>query len=148
MDNFYTVLQIVGWVVGALVVVGIAIAVIYFSAQRKLRSENREKTTDALLNDEKYLRPYKDATEGYRLQVELLERDVERLKSQLSEALKERDGLRNRVRELEELISNQTATLLRQQGEIDRLKRQVDDLGDLREQLANVLTEIKDSNRG
>jgi predicted RNase H-like nuclease (RuvC/YqgF family) len=143
MQTLWTAVQIFGGIVGALILVGGAIGVIWFAATNRVRSEKRQKAADKLTDDEARLRPYKEAADGYRLQVEQLERDVSRLKKNLKQALDERDNLRARVRELEELTVNQAAALLRQQGELDRLKRQVEDLGDLRGQLNDVLAQIK-----
>lgn len=143
MDSFYTGLQILGWIVGALVVLGAAVGIVWFAATRKVRGEKRQRTSDKLVDDEARLRPYKEAADGYRLQVEQLERDVARLQQDLQATREERNSFRERVKELEDLTVQQAATLARQQAEIDGLKRKVEDLGDLRAQLNDVLEEIK-----
>ena len=147
MHELSAALQIIGWIVGALVVIGGAAGIVWFAATRRVRAEKRQLTADRLTTDDARLRPYKEAADGYKLQVEQLERDVARLKDDLQATRNERDNFRMRVRELEELTVNQAAALQRQQGEIDKLKRQVEGLGDLRGQLADVLAQIKHSSR-
>jgi chromosome segregation ATPase len=140
MQNISWILQIFGLCVAGVVILACIGCYVWIKASAWIRGVKHD-------DEDERVRPYKLAADGYKLDVERLEREVSRLRSELKSTSDERDSLRGRVKELEELTLGQAATLLRQQGELDRLKRQVEDLGDLRSQLNDVLAQIKNSAR-
>jgi septal ring factor EnvC (AmiA/AmiB activator) len=143
MDQLLRGFQIFGYLAATLVMLAVVVGVVWYLAKEKVRLLRKADKAERIESDREELRPYKEAAEGYRLQVESLERDIIRLRRELSEANEDRESLRKRVRELEDIIVSMSSTNQRQQGDLDKLKRQVEDLGDLRSQLNEMLKEMK-----
>lgn len=120
----------------ALVVIATAGVVFWYFLSTRVRQEVHESEAERL-------RPYEEAATGYRLQVEQLKNDVARLTRDLDDSNKERDRLQVKLRELESDYTSLAQTNYKQQGEIDRLKRQVADMSDLRGQLLEALARLK-----
>lgn len=128
--------QIIGYIFVVIVAIGVASLVLWSVIRGRYRKEVHETETERL-------RPYKEAADGYKLQVEQLERDKRWLEEENERREKEIKQLRARQKELEKLLLELTETNSRQQGEIDKLKRQVEDIGNLKREFLDVLAEVK-----
>ena len=138
METIFTVLQIIGTVVGGLVVIGGAIGIIYFAANRRVRSEKRQKTSDDLTDVEARLRPYKEAAEGWEKRCKQLEDEQKQLQSELGIVKADRERLRRRVAEVEGNYLKLAETNQRQQAEIDGLGHQLREAIEIKDAVLKV----------
>lgn len=136
METVTRIAEIVGYTFSALVFLGAASLILWYLIRGRYRRDVQDSETERL-------RPYEEAATGYKLQVEQLKGDIERLTSDLRISNDDRTRLRIRVKELEADYLALAQTNQKQQGQIDQMKRQIEDLGDLKLQLLELMRELK-----
>jgi septal ring factor EnvC (AmiA/AmiB activator) len=118
MVSIWYALQLVGIVLLAVIGGGTALAFIWYSIRHRIQADWRERC-------------------------EQLENELADVKVKLKETTDERDRLQREVKQLKDDYIGLSQINNRQQGEIDRMKRQIEDLGNLRGEVGRLIAELK-----
>lgn len=146
-----TIREYIFWAFGGIVITGLTGIGVWYTIRKGAKAEKREQAQAA--TDQ--IAPFKSAAEGWKVKCDELsetlsdqDNEIKNLKHQLR--LAERTTRENKLAydNLEMEYINISRNNQRQQGEINELKKKVDEIVSIKEVVQGVLADIKDTTSG